>query len=55
MRLTYRGVLWELGTPVRTSDGFLIANGKAIQEDGSEIRDEDGFAVCHSFFLGKAK
>ena len=53
--VSYRGNLWKIGEPVRTSDGYLIANGFMLDPDTQEpVVDEEGLAVIHSFFLGSA-
>ena len=48
-----RGLYWRLGAPHITSDGFVTANGIAIDPETGDDLIEDGFAVCHSFFLGQ--
>lgn len=49
------GSRWRLGAPVRTSDGFLLATGIMIDDNDDDVLDDDsGFAVVHSFFLGRA-
>jgi len=54
MTVTYRGQQWRLTPHVRTSDGFLLATGFLLDEDGEQVEDADGWPVIHSFFLGRA-
>ena len=48
------GERWQIMTINRTSDGFLIANARLVDEDDMPLLDESGFDVVHSLFLGQA-
>lgn len=49
------GTVWRLGEPYVTSDGFATASGVLLDPDTMEpVKDDDGYEVFHSFFLGRA-
>jgi hypothetical protein len=51
--IQYRGDSWRLSEPTRTSDGFWLATGFLLDPETMEpVKDESGFPVFHSFFLG---
>ncbi len=49
----YQGQAWELGEITETSDGFMMASGFAVGDDGEPLVDADGYEIFHSFFLGQ--
>lgn len=57
MILQYRGQPWQIdpATATRTSDGFLLANGFLLDDEGDAVLDDEGYPVFHSFFLGRAE
>lgn len=53
-RLWFRGVLWEVISIARTSDGFLLGTAQMIDSQTEEtVLDESGFPILHSVFLGR--
>lgn len=53
--IDYRGNSWRLGAPTVTSDGFILATGTLLDDEGEPVEDESGFPVIHSFILGRAR
>lgn len=46
------GVRWRLEKPTR---GFPFACGTQLTDSGEDARDEDGWLIIDTFFIGKVR